>query len=520
MAQFSERLGSATVEIRASTDKLRKDMAVAQASVSKSAKRMAMSLKAAFLVGTAAVTAFLFAMKKVTERFDALIKASRRAGIEFETFQKLAVATQVAGGDVKSLENSLRFFTKVLSDAERGLSTAKDALDLFAESTGGMALDLNDANKAFFQAIEGLRQIEDVTKRNQTAFLLFGSRTSKVALDLANMPLEEFNKLMAETAVITEEDAMRMEQFNDSLVKIGNTTAVFAGKHLVGLLEVLDRIIQKMDDFLGGMRGFFRSIGEAGFSLRNALFGTLGEEELSMEELVEQGKAIEKAVKEAGLAVEKELDQGIKQATVSAQELNETLAETAPIVEQTTTQVDKVGEELKSQSDEFKDDLKGFFSDLTSGTEVEDAFASLAKKIADRFISELIDEMFASAGGIGSGGGGGGLGDLIGGIFGGISSIFGGFFADGGQPPMGKVSVVGENGPELFVPHTAGTIVPDGTLGGGGQTVVINNDFTGVDAVNRAELLRFGKVIEAQVTNNVINTARNGGTKSRNLRGE
>jgi hypothetical protein len=35
----------------------------------------------------------------------------------------------------------------------------------------------------------------------------------------------------------------------------------------------------------------------------------------------------------------------------------------------------------------------------------------------------------------------------------------GGMFADGGRPPLGKVSVVGEEGPELFVPDTAGTIV-------------------------------------------------------------
>lgn len=41
-----------------------------------------------------------------------------------------------------------------------------------------------------------------------------------------------------------------------------------------------------------------------------------------------------------------------------------------------------------------------------------------------------------------------------------FASIFGGFFASGGTPPMGKVSVVGENGPEFFVPRGLGTIVP------------------------------------------------------------
>lgn len=38
------------------------------------------------------------------------------------------------------------------------------------------------------------------------------------------------------------------------------------------------------------------------------------------------------------------------------------------------------------------------------------------------------------------------------------------FFADGGQPPSGKVSVVGEKGPELFVPNVPGRIIPNNKI--------------------------------------------------------
>ena len=38
-------------------------------------------------------------------------------------------------------------------------------------------------------------------------------------------------------------------------------------------------------------------------------------------------------------------------------------------------------------------------------------------------------------------------------------------FADGGSPPVGMASIVGENGPELFVPQGAGTIMPNKMLG-------------------------------------------------------
>jgi len=49
--------------------------------------------------------------------------------------------------------------------------------------------------------------------------------------------------------------------------------------------------------------------------------------------------------------------------------------------------------------------------------------------------------------------------------------ITGGKFADGGRPPTGKMSLVGERGPELFVPDSAGTIVPNHALGGGGAVI-------------------------------------------------
>lgn len=56
----------------------------------------------------------------------------------------------------------------------------------------------------------------------------------------------------------------------------------------------------------------------------------------------------------------------------------------------------------------------------------------------------------------------------------------GGGYADGGDPPVGQVSLVGERGPELFVPKTAGTVIPNHQLAsmmGGGQTVNYNGPF-------------------------------------------
>jgi hypothetical protein len=49
-------------------------------------------------------------------------------------------------------------------------------------------------------------------------------------------------------------------------------------------------------------------------------------------------------------------------------------------------------------------------------------------------------------------------------------------FAGGGDPPLNTPSLVGERGPELFVPKGSGTIIPNHQLGGGGESkIVIEN---------------------------------------------
>lgn len=72
----------------------------------------------------------------------------------------------------------------------------------------------------------------------------------------------------------------------------------------------------------------------------------------------------------------------------------------------------------------------------------------------------------------------------------GLSAVeLAGAFADGGDPPVGKPSLVGERGPEIFVPKTAGTIVPNEMIGSGGGTQVTYAPTITIDSrTDRAEV--------------------------------
>ena len=87
-------------------------------------------------------------------------------------------------------------------------------------------------------------------------------------------------------------------------------------------------------------------------------------------------------------------------------------------------------------------------------------------------------------------------------------------FADGGRPPVGKPSIVGERGPELFVPSSSGTIVPNYMLGGmgGDVSVVVNVDANGSQVQgNENQAKALGGAISAAVQAEIVKQQRPGG---------
>jgi phage-related minor tail protein len=54
---------------------------------------------------------------------------------------------------------------------------------------------------------------------------------------------------------------------------------------------------------------------------------------------------------------------------------------------------------------------------------------------------------------------------------------------------VGVPSIVGEKGPELFVPRNAGTIIPNHALGGGTNNTAVTYNIQAVDAASFQQLV-------------------------------
>ena len=167
---------------------------------------------------------------------------------------------------------------------------------------------------------------------------------------------------------------------------------------------------------------------------------------------------------------------------------------------------------VKTEADELKEKFmeigqgieSGIVSGLTDAVMGTKSLAEAATGVLNNLKRQLVElamqravsgigNFFGKAlGGIFGGRGGGGLGGLFGGgMDKGLIPFQSGLlsggaigFANGGRPPVGKASIVGEKGPELFVPNSAGNIIPNSKLGGGDSVTNIIN--VSVDASGSA----------------------------------
>lgn len=103
----------------------------------------------------------------------------------------------------------------------------------------------------------------------------------------------------------------------------------------------------------------------------------------------------------------------------------------------------------------------------------------------------------------------------------GIGSWLGGLFrAEGGPVAAGQPYIVGERGPEWFVPDRGGTVLPNGTAPAGASiTTNITIDARGADAGVEVRLRMLSGQIARQASSMTLDAIRRGGAAYKTIRG-
>jgi hypothetical protein len=272
--------------------------------------------------------------------------------------------------------------------------------------------------------------------------------------------------------------------------------------------QMLDEMLEKEKKLK--TTGFGQGEGKNVGANRKRL-GQLRQESDATQEIVDKNKAfLEELTKvrdqfiqnrDAAEAANRSIASGLEEVNAEIRKLNDA-----------QFQVVKLSKTLGSAfSESFKGIIKGTMS-------VADAFRSMFMRIADHFLDMAAQMMAAqiSKGFLGL------FGNAFSSFsFGGSASAFPNAFdtsfdmgllgfANGGRPPVGRPSIVGEKGPELFVPDRAGTVVPNHAMGE--MNIIVNVDASGTNVEGDEQQGReLGRLISVAVQSELVQQKRPGG---------
>jgi len=297
----------------------------------------------------------------------------------------------------------------------------------------------------------------------------------------------------------------------DSVQTLARTVGEILGPTIKFVLDTTTKAVQAIDNVFKR----FQNIGKIG------LGGVLGAENKAREDAIKltQQKFGNEKFRGASIFASKEQLEILKKQNIEREllrnkefEANEEKTNALVATAQKNKEINNILVETKNKTDAIVDSTKGVktaFEQIgdSIATGVSDALVGAilhAKSLGEAakgILNDIASQLLRL-----------GINTALGAIFGGPFASLPGF-AKGGRPPVGRASIVGEKGPELFVPSTAGTIIPNHSLGGGvTNNIVVNVDASGSNVEGDERQSReLGLVLSTAIQAQLIQEKRPGG---------
>ena len=404
-----------------------------------------------------------------------------------------ALVSQLQKIGQASLETAKKMGTlngKLELARERSLFTSHETEELARQlERQGKVQQLNNLLSNEYQQIVGSKGTENLRKLNEVS--------------------SEFNRLMG--ILKTKFDAFIAARLTDLLQFLNKSLSADA---TAGQFREFRKSLKgSQKDFfekqLAELRG---TRGKSSGPITTAIMEEMLKRFQQTPNVISKGKSGKKLTPEAQLGIDRlaDLDAEIEKAT-KKNEMSEKQFETEM----------RIQEIMKGTVDITKDQIKEKLDQLDVLAKEQEEIQkvkNLYDSIASSIETGIVDALEGAINGTKT------LGDVASSVFAqiqrsllqfGVNSFLGAIgipgFANGGRPPVGRASIVGEKGPELFVPDRAGTIIPNNELGGS-TNVVVNVDASGSAVEGDEDRGReLGRLISVAVQSEIVQKKRPGG---------
>ncbi len=457
-------------------------------------------------VGIAGFGALASSIKGVIEEASGLAKLADRVGMTTDRVQELTYSAGLADIEFSDLEKSLEQFAKRTGEALTGTGNLAKILEANNVPLRDGAGNVRDMNDLLDDYADLMKNATDASSRNYLATEAFG----RSGMGMITM-LQGGSAALADTAKearalggVIDEDLLRnAEQLNDRFTRLTTTigtgfkTAVLeVASAVAGHADEMSKLAGSAEDLWNNpsWTSYLRFLaGDYAGAVGEALGAPINQPNRAAKGDREPAEALEltitptvlpappeSAEAKAASAARDKIQDVIDALRFQEAQLGRTAREQAIYNE-----LQKAGVTINTEAggaiaaltgklydhqvatdaniaaldnlrDASKDALGSMIADLRAGKTAGEALGNALDRITDRLLDGALNALLS------------GLLGAPGGVGGGL--LFGGARAAGGPVAARKAYLVGERGPEMFVPGVSGAIRPNG----GGAVSVVN----------------------------------------------
>ena len=440
---------------------------------------------------------------------------------EIEKIRNFRKAVRTLNEDLKNAGATTQFTRKEIRQLGRDLDiTKEEATELVAQfskfaDVGGLDLARLFGSRDLFDATIGLNDFSSTLSRIQqlSEQLTLGTEFEAYKI-LAEEGSEAANDFIINSLLAAKQADVFSDRFEEDLKRVKRLEQVAGFLRFDGVNPFAD-ITTFSEEFRGVITQFAKENAEIQAILNDTskpLAQRLKEIDKILIPMIQDTDKLKEALSnlppEFDLSTEKakELVDALSKNVENLQfleEFNAPKEEFEKLMNPMRTVLDLSKEIKLGFQDAFKGIVKGTMT-------VADAFRSMLNRIADYFL-DLAAQLIAL--------------QIQRGFLGLFSNMFTSpindiqntvmMAANGGPVGMRQPYLVGEKGPELFVPNQSGNIIPNHDLagiGGGGTNIVVNVDASGSSVEGDAEQSReLGRLISVAIQSELIKQKRPGG---------